>query len=80
MKNNNLTQYSIAELIKQKKTFTGILVGFAIIMLSASAILLFLILKHKNLALVATIPCLFVTLLPVAIRLNQINTEIKSRK
>ncbi|SES29822.1 hypothetical protein [Pedobacter rhizosphaerae] len=79
MKNNTLSQLSDAELNKQKNLLTGVLIGLAVVMLVASGIILYVIIKHKNLALVATIPCTFITLLPSFIRLGQINTEIKSR-
>lgn len=79
MKNNTLSQLSDAELNKQKNLLTGVLIGLAVVMLVASGIILYVIIKHKNLALVATIPCTFITLLPSFISLGQINTEIKSR-
>jgi hypothetical protein len=79
MKNNSLSQLTDAELSKQKKLLSGVLIGLGVVMLLAAGIILYIIIKHKNLALVATIPCTFITLLPSFIRLGQINTEIKSR-
>ena len=79
MKQTELTAYTTAELIKKKKMLQGILLGFTFIMLTACAVLAYLIFNSKKFSLIAVIPgCLF-TLLPAAIVLQQIKKELKSR-
>jgi hypothetical protein len=76
---SKLADISLAELQKQKSTLTGILIGFGIIILVASGLLIYFISKGKNVALIAVIPGCMVTLLPALIRISQLNAEIKSR-
>lgn len=79
MKTNKLSELTLEELHKEKKTLKGVLIAFSIVMLIACAGLLYLIIKKQNFALIAVIPGCMLTLLPTFIRLGQINTEIKSR-
>jgi hypothetical protein len=79
MKNNKLSELSLAELNKQKKQLSGLLIGGAIVMLFLFGALLYLIVKKQNFVLLAVIPGCMLTWLPVAIKLSQLNTEIKLR-
>jgi hypothetical protein len=79
MKNNKLSELSLAELNKQKKQLSGLLIGGAIVMLFLFGALLYLIIKKQNFVLLAVIPGCMLTWLPVAIKLSQLNTEIKLR-
>ena len=79
MKNNKLSELSLTELNKQKKQLSGLLIGSAIVMLFLFGALLYLIVKKQNYVLLAVIPCCMLTWLPVAIKLSQLNTEIKLR-
>ena len=80
MKNNKLSELSLAELNKQKKQLSGLLIGGAIVMLFLFGALLYLIIKKQNFVLLAVIPGCMLTWLPVAIKLSQLNTEIKLRR
>lgn len=79
MKNNKLSELSLAELNKQKKQLSGLLIGGAIVMLFLFGALLYLIVKKQNFVLLAVIPGCMLTWLPFAIKLSQLNTEIKLR-
>jgi len=79
MKNNKLSELSLTELNKQKKQLSGLLIGGAIVMLFLFGALLYLIVKKQNFVLLAVIPGCMLTWLPVAIKLSQLNTEIKLR-
>lgn len=79
MKNNKLSELSLTELNKQKKQLSGLLLGFTIVMLFLFGALLYLILKKQNFVLLAVIPGCALTLLPAAIKLSQVNAEIKLR-
>ncbi|MDQ0965625.1 hypothetical protein QFZ20_001028 [Flavobacterium sp. W4I14] len=79
MKNNKLSELSLTELNKQKKQLNGLLIGSAIVMLMLFAALLYLIVKKQNFVLLAVIPGCMLAWLPVAIKLSQLNAEIKLR-
>lgn len=79
MKNNKLSELSLTELNKQKKQLSGLLIGSAVVMLMLFAALLYLIIKRQNFVLLAVIPGCMLAWLPVAIKLSQLNAEIKLR-
>ncbi|MBT2591225.1 hypothetical protein J7E50_13420 [Pedobacter sp. ISL-68] len=79
MKNNKLSELSLTELNKQKKQLGGLLIGSATVMLFLFGALLYLIVKKQNFVLLAVIPGCMLAWLPVAIKLSQLNTEIKLR-
>lgn len=79
MKNNKLSELNLTELNKQKKQLSGLLIGSAVVMLMLFAALLYLIIKRQNFVLLAVIPGCMLAWLPVAIKLGQLNAEIKLR-
>ncbi|CAL1518888.1 hypothetical protein MMC2321_02633 [Chitinophaga sp. MM2321] len=79
MKTNKFSDLTINELNKQKSSLNRILLGTGIVMLILCTVLLYLISKSQNFALIAVIPCILLTMLPGIIKLSQINAEIKSR-
>lgn len=79
MKNNKLSELNLTELNKQKKQLSGLLIGSAIVMLFLFGALLYLIVKKQNFVLLAVIPGCMLAWLPVAIKLSQLNAEIKLR-
>ncbi|CAH0156860.1 hypothetical protein SRABI27_03477 [Pedobacter sp. Bi27] len=79
MKNNKLSELSLTELNKQKKQLSGLLIGSAILMLFLFGALLYLIVKKQNFVLLSVIPGCMLAWLPVAIKLSQLNAEIKLR-
>ena len=79
MKNNKLSELSLTELNKQKKQLSGLLIGSAVVMLLLFVALLYLIIKKQNFVLLAVIPGCMLAWLPVAIKLSQLNAEIKLR-
>lgn len=79
MKFDKPEDLSTEDLHKQKKTLTGVLTGFGVVMLIAYCILIYLMIKNGNFILFTLLPLGIVTLLPATIRLSQINTELKKR-
>ncbi|PVH24141.1 hypothetical protein DC487_15495 [Sphingobacterium corticibacter] len=74
-----LKDYSLEELIQKKKKTTGVLLGFAVVMLVASVTLIYLAIKQKNYALIA-VACGGVTQIGLLmIQVGNLNKEIKSR-
>lgn len=80
MKKNKLSELTIDELNKQKNSSTGFLLGSGIVMLILISTLLYLIIKNQNFSLTAIVPILLLMMVPAIIKVNQINSEIKSRK
>lgn len=80
MSKSKLAELTLEELEKKKKTIIGAAIGLGIVTFIAFSTLLYLVIKNKNTALVGVMPACFIIFLPIIIGLNQINTEIKSRK
>lgn len=74
-----LSELTISELNKRKSSLNGMLIGTSIVILILCSILLYLINKSQNFALIAVVPCCLLIMLPGIIKLSQINAEIKSR-
>lgn len=79
MKNNKLSDLTADELYKEKKSLTGIVLATGIVMLILSIVMLYLIITKHKFAFAGVVPICLLTLLPSLIRLNEINSEIKSR-
>ncbi|NMH27947.1 hypothetical protein [Flavobacterium silvaticum] len=77
---NKLSGLSVEELEKEKSKIKGVAIGLGIVMVSAAVILLFLMAKSGKFGLAAIIPAMFLTLMPILIRMSQVETELKSRK
>lgn len=80
MKENKLSELSIEELESKKKTILGASIGIGIIMIIACCVLFYFAISSKSFALIAVGMGSLTTLIPSFISINQINTEIKSRK
>ena len=80
MKKNQLSELTLDELYKKKKTLQGATIGLGIVMLIAFSILLYLVFKNRNFALITIIPAGLISLIPGIIGLAQVNSEIKLRK
>jgi hypothetical protein len=78
--NKKLTELTLNELNIEKKKTKGVLTGLGLVMLIACGILVFLAVKSENFALIAVASGSFITLLPILIRLGQIEKEIKNRE
>lgn len=76
----DLSQLSLAELHSRKNKLKGAIIGLGIVMVAALAIVLYIVLHKKMVALLATLPAMFLSLMPSVIVLNKINTELKSRQ
>lgn len=79
MAKNKLSEMSTDELNKQKGLLKGIVIGMAVVMLLCYIVLIYLVLQNKKYVLLVIIPATFMSLLPSALRLIQINTELKAR-
>lgn len=77
---NHITDQTLTSLIKQKNLLKGAAIGLTIVIIIAFAITLYVAIQKKNFALVAVTPASLITLLPILMRLRQINNQIKSRK
>lgn len=80
MNKNKLAGLTVEELEAKKKQTKSAAWGFGIVLFIACCILLFLIVKKENYALLAIIPACWLTLLPIFIILGQLNAEIRLRK
>lgn len=79
MKKNKLSELTIAELDKQKKSLSGLVLGSSIVMFILCCAILYLVSQKQNFALAAIIPCCLLSMLPGIIKLSQINAELKAR-
>lgn len=80
MKKNPLSDLTLDELYKKKKTLQGAVIGLGIVMVTAFSILLYLVFKSKNFVLITIIPACLISLIPAIVGLAQVNSEIKLRK
>lgn len=79
MKKNILSELTLDELNKQKKSTRGILIATSIVMLIFSSVILYLSIAKHNMSLITFIPIFFLSMFPGFIKLSQVNSEIKSR-
>lgn len=79
MKKNQLSELTLEELNKQKKSTSGVLIGTLIVMLILSGIIFYLSITKHNTSLLTFIPIFLLSMLPGIIKLSQVNSEIKSR-
>jgi hypothetical protein len=77
--NSKLTELTLEELQKKKKTIKSAIIGLGIVMLLAVTILIYFTIKNQNYAFLGVAFGSLISLLPSVIFLNQIETEIKSR-
>lgn len=63
-KNKKLSELTLEELFAEKRKRKGVLTGLGIVMLVACGILVFLVAKSKNYALIAVASGCFITLMP----------------
>ncbi|WBA41926.1 hypothetical protein [Hymenobacter canadensis] len=75
----DLAQLSLAELHSRKNKLKGAIIGLGIVMVVALIIVLYVVLHNKMYALLATLPAMFLSLMPSVIVLNKINREIHAR-
>lgn len=79
MKKNQLSELTLEELNKQKKSTSGILIGTLVVMLILSGVIFYLSITKHNTSLITFIPIFMLSMLPGIIKLSQVNSEIKSR-
>lgn len=79
-KENKLSELSLEELASKKKKIQGVAIGISAVMLVACCVLFYFALITGNFALIAVALGSFFILMPTLMNINQINTEIKSRK
>ena len=78
-KNSLLTELNLDQLEKKKKLITGALIGLGSVILIASIVIIYIAVTTKKLGLIAVCFGSFITLLPLFINMQQINSEIKRR-
>lgn len=79
-KNKSLSDLTTEELDKKKKQSFAIMTSFAIIMIIAMVILIYLSLRAKKYALLGIPASLFGGFIPIYSNYMQIENEIKSRQ
>lgn len=79
MKKNQLSELTLEELNKQKKSTSGVLIGTLIVMVILSGVIFYLSITKHNTSLLTFIPIFLLSMLPGIIKLSQVNSEIKSR-
>lgn len=80
MKKNSLSDLGSEQLVTKKKSITNAIFGFGTVLLLSFLILLYFAIANKNFKLIPIgVGCLL-TLIPLFIARNQLNTEIKSRE
>jgi hypothetical protein len=77
--NKTLSELTISELNKRKSSLSRILIGTGIVILVLCSVILYLVNRNQNFALIAVVPCSLLMMLPGIIKLSQIIAEIKSR-
>lgn len=78
-KGASLSELSLEELQKKKKTLQGAAIGLGIVMLVACITLVYLAITSKKTSLLAVVIGCSITFLPCLISLGQINSELKTR-
>ncbi|WP_316743125.1 hypothetical protein [Pedobacter antarcticus] len=79
MKKNQLSELTLEELNKQKKSTSGVLIGTLVVMVILSGVIFYLSITKHNTSLLTFIPIFLLSMLPGIIKLSQVNSEIKSR-
>ncbi len=77
---SNLSELSIEALTKQRNLLKGVGIGFGILLFLALCIMLYIAALKKNFALISVFPASMITLIPIFMRVGQIEKEIKSRQ
>ncbi|WBO84929.1 hypothetical protein [Hymenobacter yonginensis] len=75
----DLAQLALAELHSRKNKLKGAIIGLGIVMVVALVMVLYAAINSKKYALLATLPAMFLSLLPSVIVLSKINKEIAAR-
>lgn len=79
-KSKNLPELTLNELYAEKKKSKSFLTGLGLLMIIVCIILIFVAIKSKNYAMITVACSCFITLLPMMMRLGQIEKEIKNRE
>ena len=77
---NTFANLTLEELQEKRRKAKAVAIGMGIVMLLAITYLIYTAVTTKNYAFIAIAAGCSVTFLPVIISLNQMNTEIKSRR
>ncbi|MEH3114578.1 hypothetical protein [Pedobacter terrae] len=79
-KETSISLIPVEELYKKKKGLQGALIGLALVLLIAAAIIIYLAFSSNMPKVLIIVPfCSSLTLLPAFISLSQINAELKNR-
>lgn len=79
MKKNKLSELTLDELKKEKTFLTKLLTGTAVVLTILGSIALYMFIKNNGSNVANVIPFCLLAISPAAIKLSQVNTEIKSR-
>jgi len=79
-KETSISAIPVEELYKKKKSLQDALLGLGLVLLVATAIIVYLAFSSNMPKVLMIVPfCSSLTLLPAFISLSQINTELKNR-
>ncbi len=74
-----VSDQSIESLKKQRNLMKGVAIGYALVMAVAISLALYLIFTKQKAYLLAIIPVCMIVMIPILMRVSQLNTAIKNR-
>jgi len=74
-----VSDQSIKSLTKQRNLMKGVAIGYALVMAVAISLALYLTFTKQNAYLLAIVPGCLIVLIPILMRVSQLNNAIKNR-
>jgi hypothetical protein len=74
-----VSDQSIESLKKQRNLMKGVAIGYALVMTVAISLALYLTFTRQNAYLLAIVPGCLIVIIPILMRVSQLNTAIKNR-
>ncbi|RZL64305.1 MAG: hypothetical protein EOO93_07205 [Pedobacter sp.] len=74
-----VSDQSIESLKKQRNLMKGVAIGYALVMTVAISLALYLTFTRQNAYLLAIVPVCLIVIIPILMRVSQLNTAIKNR-
>lgn len=74
-----VSDQSIESLKKQRNLMKGVAIGYALVVAVATGLALYLIFTRQKTYLLAIVPVCLIVMIPIWMRVSQLNTAIKNR-
>ncbi|KQN36006.1 hypothetical protein ASE92_07665 [Pedobacter sp. Leaf41] len=74
-----VSDQNIESLKKQRNLMKGVAIGYALVMTVAISLALYLTFTRQNAYLLAIVPVCLIVMIPILMRVSQLNTAIKNR-